>query len=144
MGFVIKSAFWLGIVFSSMPLGDLSTLRPASEAEAFACSPAIAALADRMTPKEVSSGLGAAGCAALAVARDDGASAAGVRATADPKSAPAHGSTQSLTDADRQLPWLGHERRTAVEGPTQSWRATHPPGYKRVANTHPERQTVDD
>jgi hypothetical protein len=144
MGFIIKSAFWLGVVFSAMPLGQLSISDPASEAGVFLCSPAGAAWAERFAPKEVSYGLGAAGCAAVAAARVESASSPSLRPSPDSSAAPAHGSAQSLSAADRQPPWMGRERRATSEGPTQSWRATHPSGYKRVANTHPERQTVDD
>jgi hypothetical protein len=143
MGFIIKSAFWLGVVFSAMPLGQVSISDPASEAGVFLCSPAGAAWAERFAPKEVSYGLGAAGCAAIAAARVEGASSPGLRPSLDSRTALAHGSGESLTAADRQAPWMGRERRITSEGPTQSWRAIHPLGYKRVANTHPERQTVD-
>ena len=143
MGFLIKSTFWLGIVYSAMPLGEISALNPAPEVGAFVCGPTGAALAARLAPKEVSLGLGAAGCAALAAARLDSAALPAPPSPA-PTAASGYGSTQSLTDADRQPPWMGRERRTPSEGSTQSWRATHRSGYKRVANTHPERQTVDD
>jgi hypothetical protein len=144
MGFIIKSAFWLGVVYSAMPLGQVSISDPASEAGAFLCSPAGAAWTERFAPKEVSSGLGAAGCAAIAAARVEGASSPGLRPNPDSNTALTHGSAQSLTAADRQPPWIGRERQATSEGPTQSWRATHPSGYKRVANSHPERQTADD
>jgi hypothetical protein len=144
MGFIIKSAFWLGVVYSAMPLGQLSISDPATEAGAFLCSPAGTAWAERFAPKEVSSGLGAAGCAAIAAARVGGASSPDPRPSPDSRTALAHGSAQSLTAADRQPPWMGRERIATSEGPTQSWRRTRPSGYKRVANTHPERQTADD
>jgi hypothetical protein len=144
MGFIIKSAFWLGVVFSAMPLGQVSISDPATEAGVFLCSPAGAAWAERFAPKQVSYGLGAAGCAAIAAARVEGASSPDRGLSPDSRTAQAHGSAQSLTAADRQPPWMGREPRATSEGPTQSWRPTHPSGYKRVANTHPERQTADD
>jgi len=144
MGFIIKSAFWLGAVFYAMPLGQISISDPASEAGAFLCSPAGAAWTERFAPKEVSSGLGAAGCAAIAAARVEGASSPSLQPTPDSRTALAHGSVQSLTAADREPPWMGRERRATSEEPTQNWRSTHLSGYKRVANTHPERQTADD
>ena len=144
MGFIIKSAFWLGAVFYAMPLGQVSISDPASEAGAFLCSQAGAAWVERFAPKEVSHGLGAAGCAAIAAAQVVGASSPDLRPSLDTRAAAAHDSAQSLTAVDREPPWMGRERRATAEGPTQSWRATHPSGYKRVANTHPERQTVDD
>lgn len=141
MGFIVKSAFWLGIVFSVMPLGQLSISDPASGVGAFVCSPAGAAWAERFASKEVSYELGAAGCLALAAPRVDGASTPGDRATSDAKTPPSgRSSAQSLTDADRQPPWMG----SAPPSPTRGWPATHLSGYKRVANTHPERHTVDD
>jgi len=145
MGFIIKSTFWLGVVFSAMPLGQVSISDPASEAGAFLCSPAGAAWAERFAPKEVSHGLGVAGCAAIAAARIEGASSPDLRPSLDSTAALARDSAQSLTAVDREPPWMGRgERRATSEGPTQSWRTTHPSGYKRFANTHPERQTVDD
>jgi hypothetical protein len=141
MGFIVKSAFWLGIVFSVMPLGQLSISDPASGVGAFVCSPAGAAWAERFASKEVSYELGAAGCVTLAAARVDGASSPGAGAISDARTAPSGRlSAQSLTDADRQPPWMG----SAPPSPTRGWRATHLSGYKRVANTHPERHAVDD
>ena len=108
MGFIVKSAFWLGIVLSAMPLGQLSLSDPTSGVGAFVCSPAGAAWAERFASKEVSYELGAAGCVALAAARVVGASSPGDRATSEAKTAPSRGSSaQSLTDADRQPPWIG-------------------------------------
>ena len=60
MGFIVKSAFWLGIVFSVMPLGQVSISDPASGVGAFVCSPVGAAWAERFASKEVSYELGAA------------------------------------------------------------------------------------
>jgi hypothetical protein len=138
MRFIVKSAFWLGIVLSVMPLGQLSLSDPAPGVGAFVCSPA---WAERFASKEVSYELGAAGCVALAAARVDGASSPGDRATSEWKTAPSRrSSAQSLTDADRQPPWIG----SAPPSPTRGWRATHLLGYKHVANTHPERHTADD
>jgi hypothetical protein len=105
MGFIIKSAFWLGVVYSAMPLGQV---------------------------------------AAIAAARVEGASSPDLRPSPGSRTAQDQGSAQSLTAADMQPPWMGRERRATSEGFTQSWRPTHPSGYKRVANTHPERQTADD
>jgi hypothetical protein len=135
MGFLIKSAFWLGIVYSAMPLGELPPFGAASEVGAFVCSPAASALAEPLAPNEVSWRLRSAGCAAVAAAQAEGASSA---------PDPARGSVQSLTEADREPPWIGRERRATPQRPTQSWRTTRPPGYSHVANTRPERQTVDD
>jgi hypothetical protein len=141
MGFIVKSAFWLGIVFSVMPLGQLSISEPASGVGAFACNPAGAAWAERFASKDVSYELGAVGCLALAAARVDVGSMPGARATSDAKTPPSgRSSAQSLTDADRQPPWMG----SAPPSPTRGWPATHLSGYKHVANTHPERHTVDD
>jgi hypothetical protein len=144
MGFVIKSAFWLGIVYSAMPFGEIPPFDPASEVGALVCGPAGSALAERLAPNEVSSGLRSAGCAAAAVARAAGASSAGAGANPDSRTAPARGSVQSLNEADREPPWIGRERRATPQRPTQGWRATRPPGYGHVAVTHTERQTVDD
>ena len=66
MGFIVKSAFWLGIVLSAMPLGQLLLSDPTSGVGAFVCRPAGAAWAERFASKEVSYEFGAAGCVALA------------------------------------------------------------------------------
>jgi hypothetical protein len=141
MGFIVKSAFWLGIVFSMMPFGQLSISDPASGVGASLCGPAGSAWRERFASNEVSYAVGAAGCVAFAAARVDGASSPGDRAISDAKSAPSGtSSVESLTDADRQPPWMG----SAPPSPTRGWRATLLSGYKHVANTHPERHTVED
>lgn len=141
MGFIVKSAFWLGIVFSAMPLGQVLISDASSGVPPFLCSPAGDALVERFASKDVSYAIGAAGCAALAAAGVDGASSPGDRAAPDAKTAPSRGSSaQSLTYSDLRPPWMG----SAPRAPTRGWRATHPSGYKRVANTHPERHTADD
>lgn len=144
MGFILKSTFWLGIVYSAMPLGQVALLDPASEVGDFLCGPAGEAVANRLAQQEAASyRLGvAAACAAVAQAQLGGAPVE-VRPNSDVAAA-AKGSAQSLTDADRKPPWLGRERRASTDEAKQGWRATRPPGYKRVAANHPERHAVDD
>jgi hypothetical protein len=144
MGFMVKTTFWLGIVYYAMPLGELPIAGGASEVGALVCSPANSILADRLLPKEAPPGIVAAGCAAIAEAHGGAESLPGVHPTVDSRATPPSAVPQSLATADRRPPSTGHERRAAPDGPTQSWRGTHPAGYKRVVNSHPERQTVDD
>ncbi len=143
MGFVLKSAFWLGIVYSAMPLGQDFVPGAGFEVGAFPCVLASEVLAERFAPPQTSYALTAAAGCALAATRLESPWFADGRLDSDAPPAPEKGSAESLTDADRRPPWMG-DRRAASLGPTQSWRAGHASGYKRVANSHRERQTVDD
>lgn len=146
MGFIIKSTFWLGIVYSAMPLGQVAPFDPAAEVGDFLCGPAGAAVANGLAREEAASyRLGvAAACAAVARAPLGGAPTVEARPNSDGGAVAARGSAQSLTDADRKPPWMGGERRASTDEAKQGWRATRPSGYKRVAVTHPERHAVDD
>ena len=144
MGLVLKSAFWLGVVYFAMPLGQLPTLGEASDLGASACSSVSAALADRLA-QERPYRLGATeGCAVLATLRGEASPSNRPTPASDPRNTPPQVSVQTLTDADRQPPWMGGDRQTIRERSTQSWRAGRPIGYKRVANIHPEVQTAND
>jgi len=146
MGFIIKSAFWLGIVYSAMPLGQDPAMDPASDAGAFLCGPASAAVAAGLPEQEAGSfRLGvAAGCAAVMRARLEGAPPVKYKPNPEAAAAPAKVSAETLTDLDREPPWIGRERRTALDEPNRGWRAARASSYKRLANSHPEHPTVDD
>lgn len=94
MGFVLKTTFWLGLVFSAMPLGESgkALLSPAELTSA--CATASAAISARV-------GAGADPYRALA--------ALGCATMAGP--APVPNSTpilkQSLSANDKKPPWLG-------------------------------------
>jgi hypothetical protein len=130
MGFLIKSAFWLGIVYSAMPLGAASVRDAASGVAREVCGPAGAALINRAEP----AGGGdyrlaaASGCAALAASET--APPPELHAAAGPRP-----SAQTLTEDDR---------RAAGEEPARDWRAAHPSANKHVAAAHRERHTADD
>jgi hypothetical protein len=139
MGFLIKSAFWLGIVYSAMPLGAASVRDAASGVAREVCGPAGAALINRAEP----AGGGdyrlaaASGCAALAASET--APPPELHAAAGPRP-----SAQTLTEDDRRPPWMGRDRRAAGEEPARDWRAAHPSANKHVAAAHRERHTADD
>ncbi len=138
MGFLIKSAFWLGIVYSAMPLGAISVQEAASSLAREACGPAGAALIDRAAPADGAYRLAAAsGSAALA--------APAIAARPAPAVAGPRPSTQTLTEDDRRPPWMGRERRALAEEQAPDWRVGHPSDKgKRVAAAHRERHTADD
>jgi len=89
MGFLYKTAFWLGLVYYAMPWGRLPQIE-ARPAAAALCGPAGAAVGQKlaaMAPdyREIA----ALGCAVL---------------TAAPAGAPAP-SAQTLLDSDKTPPW---------------------------------------
>ncbi len=88
MGYVVKTTFWLGLVLTSMPLGEppkvSDILSPAEQAAM--CSAASRALT--ADAGDVYRGMAAIGCAKLLSA---------------PAAAPSH----DLTANDRKPPWLG-------------------------------------
>jgi hypothetical protein len=100
MGFILKSTFWLGLVFSAMPLGETgrALLSPAEQASA--CATASAAISTRVgSSADPYRALAALGCASLAASAP-----APLAAAASPSSLV---SRQSLSADDRKPPWLG-------------------------------------
>ena len=142
MGFVFKSIFWLGIVYSAMPLGQLPSIEATSEVGELACGPAASTIVTHLSPQEVDSFR--IGCAALTQARPQGSQLVERGPTAEEKSRPQTGSVQTLTDVDRLLPWMGGKSRAASDDQKRGWRVAGSPGYKRPAVTHPEHRTVYD
>jgi hypothetical protein len=108
MGFVFKSTFWLGVVYYAMPWGELPEFPTSPGAAAWLCSSASASLPDRLGPLPIAyRDAATAGCAAVAAS---GAADPIVSAADRPErsgSAPRRASTQSLSDADRRIPWFG-------------------------------------
>ena len=95
MGFVLKTTFWLGLVFSAMPLGETGTAPLSPAEQASACATASAAISTRLgSSADPYRALAALGCASLAAPA----------ATSSP-SPPV--SRQSLSANDRKPPWLG-------------------------------------
>jgi hypothetical protein len=97
MGFVLKSTFWLGLVYSAMPFDETgmtqSLLSPAEQASA--CAIASAAISREIgSSADPYRALATLGCASLA----------GQGFSASP-SLPAP--RQSLNATDRRAPWLG-------------------------------------
>jgi hypothetical protein len=96
MGFMLKSAFWLGLVFSWMPLGEPSKVSEilSPEQQAAACSAASGAILAKVgNSADAYRGLAAMGCTALA------RTAPTVTSTSAPIA-------RALTENDRKPPWL--------------------------------------
>ena len=104
MGFVLKSVFWLGLVYSAMPLGELST----AELGAIACDaatkqvPTTLPAADSLYRQTAFSGC-------MAALRGQLVDSARSEISKPTHAAVAHSSIsrQSLTDADRRPTWVG-------------------------------------
>jgi hypothetical protein len=116
MGFLLRSAFWLGIVYSAMPF-DAASLRPAAMATAPAVVSSLCPLATNAlqsclgAPAAVCGGAPANLCARLQAA------AAGLteERSADAVSAPPkrrRSSNDTLTPGDRVQPWRGPPQRS--------------------------------
>ena len=118
MGFLLRSAFWLGIVYSAMPL-DVASLTPAATAPA-----AISALCPFEAgalkscfgaPTSTSASTCAGGPAALCAGLQ--AAAAGMTDKQSDDATPASAkrrrpSSDTLTDRDRVQPWRGPPARS--------------------------------
>ncbi len=94
MGYLVKTTFWLGLVYAAMPLGGTPELSPPLPDSAL-CEVAGAAVAvklgvDLSAYHDVTS----TGCAALDASKD-----------AAPTAKP---SADTLTAADRRLRWMAH------------------------------------
>jgi len=104
MGFVLKSVFWLGLVYSAMPLGELST----AEISAAACDAISRPIAEPFKSFETTYRSAAlAGC--IAELRGS-ASPATTHEVAKPQFVSAdnpRASRHSLTDSDLRAPWSG-------------------------------------
>lgn len=105
MGYILKTTFWLGLVYSAMPLGEVPqvTLAPASVADRALCAVASAAVTAKLGADAASYAQAAStGCAAFVAASGAIASAA---------QAPSHrDSLNTLTPSDRKPPWRGLRR----------------------------------
>jgi hypothetical protein len=100
MGYVLKTAFWLGLTLRAMPLGDppnFAALTP--EIRAQACETASRALAARLDASEAYRAVAAASCESIAAS------------VTPPPSNPAPtlrgpiSESETLTASDRRLPW---------------------------------------
>ena len=122
MGFVFKSAFWLGLVYYAMPLGGAPTLNAAPSAAALFCSSASAPRSEHLKPIQANYHMAAAaGCAAALAAMTANALAPKSPPPVDSVVVPPRPSAHSLVGADRQTPWFGHPRSAASgEGGKQS------------------------
>jgi hypothetical protein len=102
MGYIVKTTFWLGMVYSAMPFGETPavSLSAAPIAEASLCAAASAALAAKLgSAAEPYRDAGEAGCATLA--------------SLSSEAAPARVSADSLTPSDKKPPWVGPRRTNA-------------------------------
>ena len=102
MGYILKTTFWLGMVYAAMPFGEISAVSlPASPvADASLCAAASAALAAKLgSDAEPYRDAAQAGCAAIV--------------SLSSEAAPAQVSADSLTPSDKKPPWVGPRRMNA-------------------------------
>ena len=102
MGYILKTTFWLGMVYAAMPFGETPAVSlPASPlADASLCAAASAALAAKFgSDAEPYRAAAQAGCAAIVSVSSEAAAA--------------RVSTDSLTPSDKKPPWLGPRRTNA-------------------------------
>jgi hypothetical protein len=111
MGFLLRSAFWLGIVYNAMPL-DVASLTPAATAGPPAAIPSESPLATSALQSclgaVASACIGAPAelCAKLAAAANGAAEHRPVEATTAPPRL-RRLSADTLTPSDRAQPWRG-------------------------------------
>ena len=130
MGFVLRSAFWLGLVYYAMPLGhpplgdpmrqsDFSS-RAGSKPEALLCNSANGAVAGHLGPLGPAyRNATAIGCAATIASNLTAPANPALDATA-PNGAPSRqASAQSLSDRDKLPPWIAPRSapRAPLPGP---------------------------
>ena len=102
MGYILKTTFWLGMVYAAMPLGESPAVSPPASpiADASLCAAAGAALAAKFgSVAEPYHDAAVAGCSALA--------------SLSSEAAPARVSADSLTPSDKEPPWVGPRRTNA-------------------------------
>ena len=96
MGYILKTTFWLGMVYAAMPFGEAPAISPSASpiADASLCAAASAALAAKLgSVAEPYRDAAEKSCAALA--------------SLSSEAAPARLSADSLTPSDKQPPWVG-------------------------------------
>jgi hypothetical protein len=103
MGYILKTTFWLGMVYAAMPFGETPAVSlPASppSADSSLCAVASAALAAKLgSDAEPYRDAAQAGCAAIV--------------SLSSEAAPPRLSTDSLTSSDKKPPWVGPRRTNA-------------------------------
>jgi hypothetical protein len=100
MLFFIRSAFWLGIVYSAMPFDNIDQTRELARLRAELAAAAGNAAAAACPGQSVS-------FRALALAMQGQSSGAATGVSAEPKARAARKSADSLTPADLMAPWRG-------------------------------------
>jgi len=108
MGYILKTTFWLGLVYSAMPLGEVPqvALAPASSADRAFCEVASAALSAKLGADASSYAQAAStGCAAVMAA-------SGALGAVTPAS-PRRESLNTLTPSDRKPVWRGSKRNAS-------------------------------
>ena len=104
MGYILKTTFWLGMVYAAMPFGETPAVSlPASPiADASLCAAASAALAAKVgKDAEPYRDAAQAACAAI------------VSLSSEAAPPPAPVSADSLTSSDKKPPWVGPRRTNA-------------------------------
>jgi hypothetical protein len=111
MMFLIRSAFWLGIVFSSMPFDRGEALRAVDEAQGVIVADAVAAARAKCLTDMVS-------CRAIINAASGAAFAANAERSPPPripvKGKIARPSADTLSAADLAAPWRGKQARAGA------------------------------
>jgi len=108
MGFLLRSAFWLGIVYSAMPL-DVASLAPTANATAPVAVSALCPPAGGAPPSCLGVPLSACNVAAAALCPRLREVAAEQTPAPDKRRRP---SADTLTPGDRAPPWKGPPSRS--------------------------------
>lgn len=109
MMFLVRSAFWLGVVYSSMPWDRGEALRAADQVQATVVAGAVAAakakcVADIASCRAI---VGAAGAVVAAANAEPTAPLRGLALRGTLKAQSAQPSTDTLTPTDLATPWRG-------------------------------------
>lgn len=145
MAFILKSAFWLGIVYSAMPLGETQTRDFVPAQAALLCNEATAFLALQREADSFAQRIATAkGCSALSLAASlVGNDRGGVTALQGPPGIAATspvrvelGGAEPVSASDRRL--------HSVPGPPPRWPSTAAKRYKRETHAHIGSRSVDD
>ncbi len=146
MAFLLKSVFWLGIVYSSMPFNETPTLDFSPSQAALLCNEATAFLKMQSGPRnEAQRRSTAEGCTALAL------TASVIRGEAITKTTsraslriPERSPSDAVIGGLALLPNSAKHIPTPEGAPRPRWPFPTAKGYKREAQTHSGFTTAND
>jgi hypothetical protein len=118
MLFLVRSAFWLGMVYSAMPFDNSEQTRELARLRAVLAATAGSAAATTCAAQSVS-------CRALMMATPEGQRGLDASNSARAKEKTARASADSLTEADVAAPWRGKPAKV-VRGQALAQRAAMP------------------